>query len=345
MAKINKKSGAGTVILGSEIFQPLRETITSGSLSLDVALGGGWATNHWIEIVGHESVGKTLIVLKTIAANQKLNPNFTTVWFATEDFVDSYASMLGVDLSRIIVENENTMEAVYEHTIEFLDTRAIDCVVIDSYPGLVPAREEDATMEDNQPMLAAFLTGKFFRKSNPSMKRSLTEDERPVTGFVINQWREKMTTYGDPRTTPGGKAKNFFYFQRVDVRRKEFIKNTKSEPIGQVIEIVNLKNKYARPGRVGQIDAYISTGKGFKAGDYDTVKDVVSAAIAYDVIKREGARNYSFGGQTWAGRPKLDAAIKSDAKLRGRVRRAVMTATSAPLPAPVVRPARKRVAK
>jgi recombination protein RecA len=209
MQKINKKQGAGTVILGSEITQPVRETITTGSLNLDVALGGGLATDHWNEIIGHESAGKSLLTFKLIAANQALDPKWTVVWFATEYFDESYAQMLGADLDRIIVENENTMEKVYEHCIEFLKTRAIDCIVIDSYPALVPAREEDATMEDFQPGLAAFLTGKFFRMSNPSMKRSLTEEERPVTGIIINQWREKIGSYGDPRTAPGGKRRTF----------------------------------------------------------------------------------------------------------------------------------------
>lgn len=343
MAKINKKSGAGTVILGSEIAQPLRETITSGSLNVDVALGGGWATNHWVEIVGHESSGKTLMVLKMIAANQKLDPNWTVIWFATEDFVDSYAQMMGCDLSRIVVENENTMEAVFEHTIEFLKTKAIDCIVIDSLPGLVPAREEDATMEDFQPGLAAFLTGKFFRKSNPSMKRSMTVEERPVTGFVINQWREKIGGYGDPRTTPGGKAKNFFFFQRVDVKRDEFIKNTKGEPIGQVIQVRNIKNKYSRPGRLGSIDAYIADGNGFRAGDFDLTKDMVSAAIAYDVITRPRKGYYAFAGTEWYGRPKLDDAIETDKALRIAIRKAVRKAASEPMPPTAEAPRKKAV--
>lgn len=349
MRKINKKT-PGSVILGSEIASPVRETITSGSLNFDVALGGGWATNHWNEIVGHASAGKTMITLKMIAANQKLDPNWTAIWFAAEDFVDTYAEMMGVDLTRVIVEEENTMEAVYEHAIWYLDTKGVDCMVIDSLPALVPAREDDATMEDFQPGLAAFLTGKFFRKSNPSMKRSMTEVERPCTGFVVNQWRQKVgVRYGDPRTTPGGMAKDFFCFQRVDIKRDEWIKNTKNEPIGQVLKLVNVKNKYARPGRIGMIDAYFSKGNGFEAGDYDLVKDIVSAALAHDIIIKDKA-NYLFGEQSWYGRPRLDEAIATDKKLRGAVSEAVMTAATSPLPPPVqLRPKKaapkKRVAR
>lgn len=331
--RINKQEGEGTVILGSQIVAPLRPTITSGSLSLDAALGGGWATNHWAEIVGHESVGKTFLVLKTIAANQRRDPNWTTVWFATEDFSEDYAQMLGVDIDRVIVENENIMENVFDHCIQFLKTKSVDCIVIDSLPFLVSGREDDGTMEDFQPGHAAVLTGKFFRKSMSSIKRRLdVADERTCTGFVINGWREKIgVRYGDPRTTPGGKGKNFVFFQRVDLSRSEWITNTKNQPVGQVIKIRNIKNKIARPGLIGQVDAYVADYRGHKAGTFDTAKDVTSAAIAYEVITKNKS-HYIFGEEQWYGRPKLEEAVTTDAKLRGRIRKAVLAASAAPMP-------------
>jgi recombination protein RecA len=342
MSKINKQNGSGTVILGSQITQPIRETITSGSLNLDAALGGGWATNHWVEIIGHESTGKTYLVLKTIAANQKLDPDWTTVWFATEDFSEQYAKMLGVDVGRVIIENENLMEVVYQHAIEFLDTKGIDCMVIDSLPFLVPAREDDGDMADFQPGLPAFLTGKFFRKSQGSIKRSLTEPERPCTGFVINGWREKIgTKYGDPRTTPGGRQKNFVFFQRVDVSRDEWITNSKGQPVGQTMKLQNIKNKYARPRLVGYVDAYVVNHGGHKAGEFDLAKDVVSAALAYDVITKPDKSHYEFNAEQWYGRPNLDAAVQEDRQLQRRIRKAVLTAAAAPLSAPSEAPRKK----
>lgn len=331
MQKINRTHGEDLIVLGSRIVPPVRETITSGSLSLDAALGGGWVTNHWIEVVGRESSGKTLIVLKTIAANQRKDPNWTTVWFASEDFIESYAKKAGVDLTRVIIEEENTMETVYDHAIKFLETRKIDCVVIDSLPALVPSREEENTMKEFQPGLIAFLTGKFFRMSNPHVKRSLTDpNDRPVTGFIVNQWRSKLTTYGDPRTTPGGEGKNFFYFQRVDVRRKSFIENTRGRVIGQTIEVQVLKNKYGPPRRLGQIDAYIEKGNGFLAGDYDVIKDLRSAAEAYEVITPGPGRGiFSFDGQKWRGRPGVEAALSDRPELRSKVRRAVIARSKA----------------
>lgn len=333
MAKITKDYGDGAVILGSQIVAPLRPTITTGSLSIDAAIGGGWATNHWAEVVGHESAGKTFLVLKTIAANQRLDPNWTTVWFATEDFSDSYAEMLGVDVSRVIVRNEVIMERVYGECIKFLQTKAIDCIVIDSLPFLVSEREDDGDMEDSQPGTSALLTGKFFRKSMGSIKRRLDlAEERNCTGLVINGWRDRFVKYGDPRITPGGKGKNFVFYQRVDVSRAEWITNTKSQPVGQEMRVKNIKNKIARPGLVGHVDAYIVDHRGHKAGTFDRTKDIVSASIAYEVFTKKGSR-YIFGDESWYGRPRLEEGVRADPKLRGRLRRAVLAAAAAPMPA------------
>lgn len=343
MTRINKRNGPGSVILGSQIAAPIRETITSGSLSLDAALGGGWATNHWAEIIGHESTGKTFLVLKAIAANQKLDPEFTTVWFATEDFSEQYAEMCGVDIDRVIIEPENQMETVYRDALEFLDTKGIDCLVIDSLPFLVPEREDEGDIVDFQPGLAAFLTGKFFRKSQGSIKRSLTEPERPCTGFIINGWREKIgVKYGDPRTAPGGKGKNFVFYQRVDLSRDEWIKNSKEDPVGQVMKIKNIKNKLARPGLVGYVDAYVTDYKGHKAGQFDLVKDSVDAAMAYGVIHKPDNLHHVFGDQTFNGRPKLDEAVKTDRALQRAIRKAVLAAAAAPMPPTEEAPRAKR---
>lgn len=333
MTKITKDHGEGAIILGSQIVAPLRPTITTGSLSLDAALGGGWATNHWAEIVGHESSGKTYLVLKTIAANQRLDPNWTVVWFATEDFSESYAEMLGVDLSRVIVRNENIMEPVFDDCIKFLRTKAVDCIVIDSLPFLVSGREDDGDMDEFQPGHAAVLTGKFFRKSISSIKRRLDlAEERNCTGLIINGWRDTFTKYGDPRITPGGKGKNFVFFQRIDLSRAEWIRDTRNRPVGQTMNLKNIKNKYARPGLVGQVDAYMVDHRGHAAGSFDITKDIVSAAIAYEVLFKDRS-HYYFGDEQWYGRPSVEKAVKADAKLRGRLKRAVLASAAAPMPA------------
>ena len=324
MADIRKKHGEHSVMLGSEISQTV-ETITTGSLSFDAAMGGGWASNHWNEILGLESAGKTMVVLKTIAANQKLDPKWMTVWFAAEDFHVPYAEMLGVDMSRLIVVEENIMEIVYEEALKFVATREVDCLVIDSYPALVPAAEDKGGMDDQQVGLGARITGKFLRKGNQDMMAPLMGAERSLTGIIVNQYRDKITSYGDPRTTPGGKGKNFFYFQRAEVRREDWIDNTRDEHIGQTIKLTNKKNKLSPPGRVGMVDAYFAKGNGFEAGQYDEVKDTIAAAIAYEVIEKTGQKKYVFGDKEWRnGRPGMEEEIKEDEKLQLQIREAVL---------------------
>lgn len=336
LSKINKKYGPGTILRGDEIKRQVIPRITTGSLNLDAALGGGWAANAWNEIIGSESSGKTALVLKTIAANQALDPNWRVAWFASEDFVVSYAEMCGVDLERVIVINDNTMETVYQTAIDLAESREIDCIVIDSLPALVSVREDDATMEDLQPGQAAFLTGKFFRKAGSAIKRSLIEEERPVTGLIINQWRERIgVMHGDPRTTPGGKAKNFYYLIRLEAAREEWIQNTRNNNIGQVIKARIIKNKTAPPRRVASVAFYFAKGGGFEAGDFDVAKDIVESSIQAGVVERAGAW-YRFGGEQWQGKDAFADAVREEPKLQAELRDAVLNGVEAEVEAEVV---------
>jgi recombination protein RecA len=206
---VNKKFGDEVVVQGSRISEKLPR-ITTGMLAFDMMLGGGWPVNQWSEIVGDESSGKTAVAYKTIAANQALDPDWTALWVAAEEYVPEYAEAIGVDLDRLWVVETNVMEHAYDLVIRAQDNRAVDCVVLDSLPALVPGDEYERQMDEFTVGLGARLTGKFFRKSSKAQRRSLIEEERGCTGLIINQWREKIgVMWGDPRTTPGGKAKNF----------------------------------------------------------------------------------------------------------------------------------------
>ena len=130
VAAINKKVGAGTVVLASQVRMP--ERIPTGSLTLDVVLGGGWPMNHWVEIVGEASHGKTAIALRTIAVNQERDPDFTVVWIAAEAFDTGYAKMCGVDTDRVLLVETNSMEDAFDSVIKFMESKAIDMVVVDS---------------------------------------------------------------------------------------------------------------------------------------------------------------------------------------------------------------------
>lgn len=320
IASVSKKYGTGTIIKGSEIREPLGR-ITSGVLAFDLMLGGGWPVNQWSEIIGNESSGKTAIAYKTIAANQALDSDYVALWVAAEDYVPEYAEAIGVDLERLWVVENNVMEEVYDLVIRVLDNRAVDCIVIDSLPALVPSDEYEKTMEEFTVGLGARLTGKFLRKSGKAQKRSLIEEDRPCTGFIINQWREKIgVMHGDPRTTPGGKAKNFHYFVRVEVARDEWI-SVGSEKVGQSIRAKTTKNKTFRPQQVAVADFYFTNTPGFTFGEFDTVKDIALTCMGLEIITRRGAF-YEYNGQKWQGKEAVFSAVREDMDLQRSLREA-----------------------
>ena len=314
ISSIKKKYGDDILIQGSEIKEEVPR-ITTGILAYDLMLGGGWPLNQWSEIIGEESSGKTALAYKTIAANQAIDPNFVAMWIAAETYVPQYARAIGVDLERLWVVETNIMEHVYDLIIKALDNRAVDMIVIDSLPSLVPGDESEKMMEEFTVGLGARLTGKFFRKSSKAQRRSLINEDRPCTGLVVNQWREKIgVMWGDNRTTPGGKAKNFHYFSRVEVKRDEWIKE-KDEAIGQTIKARTIKNKTYRPQQTAVVDFYFTSAGGFRLGQFDVIKDVVNIGIAIGLITRSGPY-YSYSNQKWQGKDALILAIREDIDLQ-----------------------------
>jgi len=314
VSAIQKKYGDDILIKGSDIKEEVPR-ITTGILAYDLMLGGGWPLNQWSEIIGEESSGKTALAYKTIAANQAINPDFVAMWIAAEAYVPQYARAIGVDLDRLWVVETNIMEQVYDLVIKALDNRAVDMIVIDSLPSLVPGDESEKMMEEFTVGLGARLTGKFFRKSSKAQRRSLINEDRPCTGLVINQWREKIgVMWGDNRTTPGGKAKNFHYFSRVEVKRDEWIKE-KDEAIGQTIKARTIKNKTYRPQQTAVVDFYFTSTGGFRLGEFDVVKDVVNIGIAINLITRSGPY-YSYADKKWQGKDALVLAIREDLDLQ-----------------------------
>ena len=310
VASVNKKYGEDVIVQGNSVKEEMPR-ITSGILAFDLMLGGGWPVNQWSEIIGDESSGKTALAYKTIAANQAIDPDWIAMWVAAEEFVPEYAVAIGVDLERLWVVETNVMEHAYDLILRAMENRAVDCIVIDSLPALVPGDEAEKMMEEFSVGLGARLTGKFFRKSSKAQKRSLVRDDRGCTGLVINQWREKIgVLYGDPRTTPGGRAKNFHYFTRVEVKRDEWLKD-KDEPVGQTIRGRTLKNKTYRPQQVAQVDFYFTDHGTFHLGEFDTVKDIVNICIAIEAITRGGAY-YTYGDQKWQGKDALVAHVRGD---------------------------------
>jgi recombination protein RecA len=326
LAQINKKYGENTVVLASDVAPPTR--FTSGSLSLDMILGGGWPTNQWHEIIGEASNGKTALALKTISANQKRDPNFTTIWIAAEQWVPEYAEMCGVDQTRVHVFTSNVMETALTAVLEFIETKEVDCVVIDSLPALVPSAEDEKEMDEFTVGRGAMLMGKFFRKMEKAGKRDLLGGERPFIGLIINQFRMKIgVMYGDPRTTPGGEAKNYFFFTRIDVKRDEWIEigtGQEKRKVGQTIKFQTRKNKSAPPGQTAFVDFYFDDGSGIDKGEYDFAKEIVSLAIINKIVTRAGAY-YRYSERQWQGADALLNSIREEVDLQEQLTKDVMS--------------------
>lgn len=332
IAKINKKMGNETVVKGSDIRDDLIGRVTTGSLAVDVILGGGWPTNQWHEIVGEASNGKTALALKTIAANQERNPDFTTIWVAAEQWVPSYAELCGVDVSRVFVVATNIMEEAYEAVVELTESKSIDCIVIDSLPALVPGAEDEKDMDEFTVGRGALLTNKFFRKVGKASKRSLLEHERPFIGIMINQWRDKVgVMYGDPRTTPGGKGKDYAFFTRLEVKRDDWIEAGSGQDkrrVGQTIKVRSLKNKSAPPSQTAYVDFYFADGGTVGAGEFDFAKEIVALGILNKVITRAGAY-YRYSGRQWQGAEALVSSIKEEADLKETLEKEVLEVVKA----------------
>jgi recombination protein RecA len=321
MKEINKKHGSDTVLMAGDITQTVPK-FTSGSLGLDAILGGGWPGNTWSELVGEASHGKTAVAFKTIAANQRRDPEFTAVWVAAEEFVKEYAIMCGVDLSRLVLVETNIMEDAFDAVLKFAESRTVDALVLDSLPSLVPTPEEEKDMEQMTVGRGALLINKFFRKTTTTMKRSLTEQDRPLFGLVINQFRMKIgVMHGDPRTTPGGQGKDYSYFSRVEVKRDGWIevgKGESKEKVGQSIRLRTIKNKIAPPQQTAYLDFYFKDGGECFAGEYDFGRELVSLAHHYNILDRAGAW-FSFNGQKWQGADAVADAVREDMDLRDQL--------------------------
>jgi len=334
IAALNKKMGGNVAVVASSITQH-GGRVPTGSVTFDYILGGGWPANQWHELVGEPSHGKSFLALKTIAENQHRDPEWTAVWVAAEPWVPSWAEKCGVDPERVIVIETTVMEEAYDSCIAFAESKAIDCIVIDSLPALTPSPEVAKSMDEMTVGRGALLTNKFFRKVGAAMQRSLTESERPIIGIMINQWRFKIgVMHGDPRTTPGGVGKDFAYFTRTEVKRDDWIDigpSGNKKRIGQRIRMRTLKNKSAPPHRVAYVDMYFDDGGECAPGEYDFAKEIASLCVVKEIITRKGAWYY-FKDDKWNGMDAVVNAIREMVDLREELEHLALTTVDAPRP-------------
>ena len=283
ISQIERSFGKGSIMkLGSREKVDI-ETISTGSLSLDIALGiGGFPRGRVIEIYGPESSGKTTLSLHCIAEAQKLGG--VCAFVDAEHALDPiYARKLGVDIDNLLISQPDTGEQSLEITDTLVRSGAVDVLVVDSVAALVPRAELEGDMGDSQPGLQARLMSQALRKLTGSISKSNT------MVIFINQLRMKIgVMFGSPETTTGGNALKFYASQRLDIRRIGAVKD-RDEVVGNQTRIKVVKNKLAAPFR--QIEVDIMYGEGIsKSGE------LLDLGVAGEVIDKSGSW-FSYGDQ------------------------------------------------
>jgi recombination protein RecA len=320
IANIEKQFGKGAVMkLGQNAAMNV-ESISTGSLSLDLALGiGGVPKGRIIEIYGPESSGKTTLALHIIAEAQKLGGD--AAFIDAEHALDpEYAKNLGVDIDSLLVSQPDNGEQALEITEELVRSNAIDVVVVDSVAALVPRAEIQGEMGDSHVGLQARLMSQALRKLAGIIAAS-----RCVVVF-INQLREKVgVVYGNPEVTTGGRALKFYASVRIDVRRVESIKSG-SEVIGSHTRARVVKNKVAPPFKQAEFDIMYGTGIS-KEGE------VLDLAVALDIVQKSGSW-FSYNGNRLAqGRENVINIFRENTELCDEIEKKVRANADKLLPA------------
>ena len=303
ISQIEKKFGKGSVMrLGDRTAVDV-DVIPSGSLTLDKALGiGGYPKGRIIEIYGPESSGKTTLTLHAIAQAQKQGGK--AAFIDAEHAIDPvYAKNLGVDIDELILSQPDSGEQALEIAEMLVRSGVIDLIVIDSVAALVPQVELDGEMGDAAVGLQARLMSKALRKLSGVM------DKTNCTVIFINQLREKIgVMYGNPETTPGGRALKFYSSVRVDIRKADAIKNG-TDIVGNKVKVKIVKNKVAPPFKSAVLEIMYGEGISY-------ISELLDLCVDANIVKKAGAWFSYEGEKIGQGKEAAKAYIKANPEFK-----------------------------
>lgn len=310
LAELEKQFGKGTVMRLGDNTHAKVEVVSSGSLSLDIALGaGGYPKGRIIEIFGPESSGKTTFALHAIAEVQKLGGK--AAFIDAEHALDPvYAKNLGVNINDLLLAQPDTGEQALEICEALVRSDAISIVVIDSVAALVPQAEIDGEMGDSHVGLQARLMSQALRKLSGMINKTKT------IAIFINQLREKVgIMFGNPETTPGGRALKFYSSIRLDVRKSEQIKIGDSV-VGNKTNVKVVKNKIAPPFRTATVD--IMYGEGIsKEGE------IIDLGVDSNIIEKSGSWFSYKGEKLGQGKENVKLLLKQNTKLKDEIEKQI----------------------
>ncbi len=315
IAQIEKNFGSGAVMKMGELGKIPIETISTGSISLDVALGGGVPRGRIVEIFGPESSGKTTLSLHILAEAQKKGG--TVAFIDAEHALDpEYAKRIGVNIDELILSQPDSGEQALEIVETLVRSNGLDVIVVDSVAALTPRAEIDGEMGDSHMGLQARLMSQALRKLTAVVSKTKT------TVIFLNQLRMKIgVMFGNPETTTGGQALKFYSSVRMDIRATGKIEDAgdvEKELVGNRVKVKIIKNKMAPPFKIAEFDIMYNKGISFEG-------DLLDVATKYNITRKAGAF-YSYGDtKLGQGRENAKAFLMGDEKMTKQIEKDVKT--------------------
>ena len=328
---LNKKFGNNAVTVGVPADHVEIQRIPTGSLTLDIALGGGIPVGRFIEIAGNESSTKTTQTCHIIRNAQKLG--YIVAFADVENTSDErYFKQLGVDTSNLIYMRPDSTEEATESLLQ-LQKSGATLLVLDSIASMVPNKESESKMDETVRMgIPQQLLGEFLRKFQANNNRLEREGKTPATLICLNQLRQKIGGYGDPEYAPGGMAKKFMASVFMLLRRGDWISEGTAERkkiVGQVVKFKIEKNKTYKRMQTGEFDFYFADNKaGVRRLYNDNISEVIALAVEWDVIQRKGAWFY-YKDQKYQGLEKAVEDLSSRPEVMEEIKQQVLELATA----------------